>query len=634
VNFVELFGAGGALSRILPNFEPRNVQTRLADAVLSALADSEVLLAEADTGTGKSLAYLLPLLDFAENSDAPAVVSTYTKNLQEQLLRKDVPVALEALESDARVVLAKGRGNYLCIRRLRKEAELADSLDSRSAMFLKRITAWAETTTTGDVDTIGMKVPQDVWQTVSSDGLACAGARCDFIAGCFYQRARRSWQEATLIVTNHALLFTDLQMRAQDAGILPSYSAAVLDEAHRLSDAITSAYTQRVSRRYITRLLNRIRSLFSEPSVEKLLQGITAEVERLFADLSQKMVRLPESGRVKKPLGVDVSALDEVTSSLLKRIGQLSSSLLFDVKLEVEAQGARLAEAVGIIRSVVDAENGGWVCYIERGDDITFCRAPIEVASIFGDTFLSQGVPTVLVGATLTAGDYGFNYIMHNLGIKNAKLLRLPPLFDYENSVTLILYSDIPEPTEESYKDTICRIIPELIEESGGGALVLFTSYETMRYVHSKAASKMRSLGLNLLMQGEEPRTVLIEKFRTDQKSVLFGTESFWQGIDVPGEALRLLILTKLPFDVPARPEIEAKVERINESGGNPFLDFTLPEAVLKLRQGFGRLIRHSEDRGTVAILDSRILNRNYGKVFLSALPACKILVRQGEKEG
>ncbi|MCX7703127.1 MAG: ATP-dependent DNA helicase [Planctomycetota bacterium] len=628
MNLKLIFAKDGVLSKILPNFEPRTIQLKLAEAVQKSLEESSILLAEADTGTGKSLAYLVPSLHFAISTGSPVIVSTYTKNLQEQLLKKDVPLALRLLESDAQVSLAKGRRNYLCLRRFRKNVSLLESLDGREAAYLSTISDWSQSTRTGDVEELNIPIPSDIWEKNSSDGLSCAGTKCPFLNHCFYQNIRRLWHSSALIITNHSLLFTDFNLKKQQKALLPQYSAVILDEAHTIADSVASAFSSKVSEHYIQHLLIQAKTAVSDSLVVgRLVENAKRETKKFFEKVKKEALNLPPSGRVIKPLSADPSSLISSVKKVSERLHSIKDTMIFDVGLEAESFAVKLEEVTSFLDNFIKQESEDSVYYIEsKEEDITLCQTPLNIERLFGEEFLSHGNPTILVGATLTAGEYGFNYLTNTLGIKDAQFLKLPPIFNYASSTKIILYPNGPEPTEEGYEEFLVKEIAKLVVENRGSALILFTSYETMRYVYAKTAAKFRSAELNPLIQGEEQRTVLIEKFRSKKNSVLFGTESFWQGVDVPGEALTLLIITRLPFDVPARAEIEAKSERIKAQGRNPFLEFSLPEAVIKLRQGFGRLIRHSTDKGRVAIMDSRILKRPYGKIFLSALPTCPII--------
>jgi len=616
----DVFGAGGKLSRLLQRFEVRHTQMELAAAVERLLHQGGLLFAEADTGTGKSLAYLVPLIECARRGGAATVVATYTKNLQDQLAGRDVPLAAAATAYEVPFAVAKGRTNYLCLRRLNRLAERQDT-PPRLKASLDALLTWSYTTRTGEREEA--PVGDEVFYEVASDGLACGGAKCPFFRQCFYQNMRKRLSAAEVIITNHALLFSDL---ISGAGVLPDYAAVVLDEGHRVPDAILSAATVRFSLPHILKLLEKAQREAPLAEVKFAAEQCQNEAKRFFAQIEELRKTLPESGRITKPPDVSADAFVSALARLASVLKMLSEKSLFDDRLEQNVVAEKMVGLCEQVMAFCRGPSDNEVFWVE-GRDATVCLAPVEADEIFTEQLLSRVASVAVVGATLSVGGE-FLFLMRRLGVGEATTLRLPPSFDYRNAVRLLLYRNFPEPDEGGWQEAVAEEVWRLVVENRGAALVLFTSYEALQKTAKLLERRFSSAGIPLLLQGSRPRSILLEEFRNTRESVLFGTESFWQGVDVPGASLTLLVITRLPFDVPSRPEIEARLERIRNAGGNPFYEYQLPEAVLKLRQGFGRLIRHSEDRGTVAILDSRITHRRYGRVFLRALPPCQVEVR------
>jgi ATP-dependent DNA helicase DinG len=605
----EYFGPTGRLAATLPGFEARAGQGVLAEAVADALADGDSLLAEAGTGTGKSLAYLLPALA----SGKRVVVATATKALQEQLLTKDVPAAAQALGREVRVAVLKGRQNYLCRRSLDGVDQLGGLFRSEEdAAAYERLREWIEATESGDRAELDFEPSTTLWADLSVGGDRCAGRRCPYLRTCFAEAARERAGEAELVIANHALYFADLAVRARTdgVGILPDHDAVVFDEAHRLEEAAASWFGGRVS-------LGRLRQLARD--VERYCrEEATTPPARALADLDRAGTTLLgafDPGTRRRRLGeADREELDALGGDLERVLGHLAEALAG----RGEDSDALARRALGIgadIEACLAIDDPDRVSWAEPG---TLAWAPVDVSEILREALWETGPTAVLVSATLEAP-----FLRERLGLDEAREVVLPSPFDYREQALVYVPAQFPEPRSPGYYGRLAEEVVALCNLSRGRALVLTSSYRTLDELVERAAPR---LGYPVLVQGDAPRERLLERFRDDVDSVLFATATFWQGVDVQGESLSLLVVDKLPFAAPGDPLVEARCERIARDGGDWFRDYALPSAVLQLRQGFGRLIRGHGDEGVVAILDPRIRTRMYGRRFLEALPPAPLV--------
>ncbi len=603
-----LFGPGGRLEQVLAGYEARPEQVALATAVEAALASAEHLLAEAGTGTGKSLAYLIPALE----SGRRVVVSTATKALQEQLLTKDVPVAAAALGRDVKVAVLKGRQNYLCRNALHGFELLGGQLFDRAGdgAAFEAMRGWIETTETGDRAELEVEPPDAVWAEIAVGGDRCLGRRCVFAGACFSEAARERASHAELVVVNHALYFADLGLRSRDVpAVLPEHDAVVFDEAHRLEESAAAWLGGRVSGPVIQRLLRDTDRACREamvPAPARALDRVEAAGLRLLAAVA------PASGR-RRLREVPVEPVD----ALAARLGELAKALEGRSD-EVDAVAVRAVRLAADAAACLEDDDGNRVVWAEPD---LLAWAPIDVGPALEELLWGAGPTAVLVSATLDAGGE-FGFVRERLGLHEARELTVGSPYDFRSQALLYLPRGLPSPRADGALARVVDEVAALCRLSAGRALVLTSSYRALEAV---AGGIRGRVPYEVLVQGEAPRERLLDRFRDEVASVLVATSTFWQGVDVPGESLSLLVIDKLPFAAPGDPLVEARCERIAALGGDWFREYSLPSAVLQLRQGFGRLIRSHADRGVIAILDPRLRTQPYGRAFLDSLPRCPI---------
>ncbi|HEY3070099.1 MAG TPA: ATP-dependent DNA helicase [Gaiellaceae bacterium] len=605
----EFFGPSGRLAAALPGFEPRGEQAALAEAVAGALEADEHLLAEAGTGTGKSLAYLVPALV----SGKRVVVATATKALQEQLLTKDVPAAAAALGREVRVAVLKGRQNYLCRKSLGGIDQLGGLFrTAEDAAAYERLRDWIENTETGDRAELPFEPSATLWAELSVGADRCAGRRCPLVGSCFAEAARERAAHAELVIANHALYFADVALRARTdgSGVLPDHDAVVFDEAHRLEDAAASWFGGRVSLARLRQLVRDVERYCREQEKRPPARAL-AEVERAGADLIAAFD--PCSGR-RRLVAADEEELDRRGSLLAAALARLCNELAGGGE-DADALGRRSLAAAADVEACLALDDPDRVSWAEPG---ALAWAPVDVSGILREALWEDGPTAVLVSATLET-----RFLRRRLGLDEPQELVLPSPFDFREQALLYVPARFPEPRAPGYYARLADEVIALCNLSRGRALVLTSSYRALDELVGRTHGR---LPFPVLVQGEAPRERLLERFRDDVASVLFATATFWQGVDVAGESLSLLVVDKLPFAAPGDPLVEARCERIAREGGDWFVDYALPAAVLQLRQGFGRLIRGHGDEGVVAILDPRLRTRGYGRRFLDALPPAPVV--------
>lgn len=706
----------------------------MMDLVETAFRDDGVLCVEAGTGTGKTLAYLIPAVRWAAQTGEKVVISTHTISLQEQILEKDLPVVASALGIPIRAVVVKGRNNYLCRRKLAErldegarliEPSGASSADAMSE--LARIRRWADQNEDGSRTELGFSPSFELWDEIKSDRDSCLRTKCSFHQRCFYYRMRRAAAQANILIANHHLVFADLALKTGLSegsgaagtgadgpdGVLPAYKRIVFDEAHHLEDVAATYFGAEVSRAGVLRTLGRLsgterRALAGVlPSLARLLLTRAPAVEtglratyldaadriesrlapfaRWLADSAvTAFARVYAWAQDQGPLGGGSGAEPTISNDRKIRLGEEPDERW---RLEVQPALDRLANPPDGLLGLADELKAlrkelltgdeetdahiagplidllGHVSALERaaqafdlvargegpgvipatetfvrwveadlasaGRTVRMVATPIELGPLLAKHLFNANATVVMTSATLSAGGE-FGYLAARLGVDRvidgrAVTESLASPFDWPRQALVVIPTDLPAPDEEGFDDALTERVLEAILCSEGGAFVLFTSYRALNRVHDALAGRLAAAGLPVLRQGETERHLLLEKFRSDRASVLFATESFWEGVDVPGDGLRNVIITRLPFRVPTEPVLVARAERITAAGGNPFSELAVPQALLKFRQGIGRLIRTRTDRGVLVLLDTRLLTRRYGRRFLAALPPCKV---------
>ena len=623
------FSPRGPLARVLHGYEERPGQARLAAAVGRVLTEGGILLAEAGTGTGKTLAYLLPAVELGRR----VVISTGTRNLQEQLLDKDIPILARALGRDLNVAVMKGRGNYLCLMRFRSFAQAGSFRRLDELPVFRAVEEWASETGTGDrgeVEDLPDNV--DFWREISASSENCIGSSCSDFGPCWITQMRQRALEADIIVVNHHLLCADLAVKDSGYGeVIPEYDTVVLDEAHLLEDVATqyfglvvSSYKVEDLGRDVDRELSAAR--LDAPVVRAEREALRERAQALFAAVGtntrgRRLGRGWMSPLVAEQAGAVLSRLEGLRTALLA---------LTDRPEAVSAVAARAGVMREELAFVLAAEDDSHVYFVEtRGRGVHLRATPIDVSARLKASLFDKMRASVLTSATL-AVDGGFDYLRQRLGIEASEELLLASPFDFPRQAILYVPRRMPEPQSPAFVGRAADEIVRLLRLSRGRAFVLFTSYANMHSVAERIAGEVP---YPILVQGEAPRGALLETFRRTPGAVLLATASFWQGVDVAGEQLSCVIIDKLPFASPSDPVVEARIDRIRTRGGNAFVDYQVPVAILMLKQGLGRLIRTASDRGILAVLDSRLVERAYGRRFLESLPPARLVHDLAEVE-
>ncbi|MDX2053007.1 MAG: ATP-dependent DNA helicase [Polyangiaceae bacterium] len=641
-----LLGADGPIARALSRYESREGQIQMADAVFRALDEERVLLCEAGTGTGKTLAYLLPAL----LSGKKLMVSTATRALQEQIFKKDLPLIARALGKEPEVALMKGLSNYVCKRRYRQFLASEAASQPHLGKRLRVLNTFVENTTSGDLaEAEGLAEDDDLWSQVTSSSDTRVGPTCQFYDECFVTRMKRDAERARLVVVNHHLFFADLALRGPHPGrVLPDYDAVIFDEAHQLEDIATNFFGSSVSSSGVERL---VRDFEQIPALSgPLFSGAdilrVADQARNAANAFWSMLRTLLPANESR-----VTLERDVWSKELIRLWHGVDATLEALGLGATSLGSKLTEGTtrGAVREALDVVarraqtirqdlaivvEGGrgrvtWLDVSERS--LRLVSTPVEVRSTFRERVFDAIGSVVLTSATLSTSESrgpvadAFSYIRARLGIDEdlaVEELRVASPFNYDKAALLYVARGLPEPNHPGFVNAAAAQAEELVRITEGGCFVLCTSVKSMRLIHGILKAKLQ--GYPVLLQGTASKTLLLEQFRASENAVLVATMSFWQGVDVPGRALRLVIIEKLPFPVPSEPVLRARSTVLEEQGKNPFMELFVPQAAITLKQGFGRLIRTQDDRGIVVLLDERAVTRSYGKKLLGALPPAR----------
>lgn len=659
---------GGAIAERLKKYESRPSQLDLMRLIIRAFNSDAVVCAEAGTGVGKSFAYLLPAMAYAILNKERVLISTATITLQQQLYEKDIPLVSGILKKPIKAVLIKGRSNYLCLRRLQDALREGD-LDLEQQMEqLEAIARWSETTSTGSKSDLPFLPEDTLWSRICSEPDLCLAMHCPERDRCFVQALKREAADAQILVVNHHLLFADLAARKEGAGyeqtvVLPPYQRIILDEAHTIEHSATSFFSETFSRISILRLLGRLYRkkrmqrfglavrfaayLSSDQFLEKIDSAVQSLKDTMDSLDTSALSLLGEEGVIRlikdkgelfrTSLFPSLRSLRQSISKLCQILHDEIEALHEDVQdealvWELKAIIRRFEQIGGICGSFMEyEEEEASVYYIElmngrRADSFArFSITPLDIATSLQEALWGRFKTIACVSATLTI-DNRFDYWMRRVGLDvNSDLSILsgmfPSPFPYQSAVLLAAPTDSPLPDEAGYDAFVNTAVSRLISASGGSALVLFTSYSALQKAYEYARQELAGLSIRLLKQGDQDRSRLLQDFLHDESSVLFATDSFWEGVDAPGNTLRLVILCRLPFRLPNDPVYEARCEALEKQGRSSFMELSLPEAVMKLKQGFGRLMRTSSDHGVVAVLDGRMLRKRYGSIFIRSLP-------------
>ena len=671
-----LISAGGKLSKISENFEERSVQIDLLKNIAQAFNQNHIGVFEAGTGVGKSYAYLIPAILWATKNKDRVIISTGTINLQQQLCEKDIPAVEKILGKKIKFVLMKGRQNYICKRRLMEAASVLDLFEDETEE-IKRIADWADESQTGSKSDLTFMPSENAWTRVNSESDACMGKRCPFFNECFVMKVRKQAADASIIVVNHHLLFADIESRMSgtgytDAAVLPPYRRIIFDEAHGIESAATSFFSESLNRFKINKLIFQMYrkrkgteygqlcsiAVFSK-NEDKLDQAyeLTNKVKNamLNVELASKdlihsdytMRLCDDTARDFGPFIVSTSALAEALGNFTNLVRIIMEGVSDDDKdipsmWEAKAILRRLDSYVILLKNFAlwseKRENVYWIQMRRLPPDmqrteaepdyITLNQTPLDISTMMRAGVFEEMNSVICTSATLTTGK-DFRYWCSRTGVSFLEEGRLiskafPSPFPYDKNMLFAVPSDAPLPYQAEFQQWVEMAVPNLIKAAEGRTLVLFTSYESLKSTHKTCVALLRSFNGLIMKQGDDDNSRLLERFKNDKESVLFATDSFWQGVDIPGESLSQVIIVKLPFSVPNDPVFMARSEAIEKRGGSSFMELSVPEAVIKFRQGIGRLIRRSDDKGVVTVLDRRLFEKKYGINFISSMSECQ----------
>ena len=637
------------IKSFFPNYEDRPQQYEMIRAILNGIYKKRHILIEAGTGTGKSLAYILALLSIikANAMKEKAIISTYTINLQQQLIEKDIPLLQKILDEDFKVAIAKGRGNYLCFNRVMNVLNSIGGVFDTAEAALNYRELLDEVydgqgLRIGDRADLVTSVMPAVWNEVCSSRETCLEDSCPYEHKCLFKKSRKELHKADIIISNHALFFVDLMLRGdttqEEGGILPNYDYVVFDEAHHVEDAATSAFSIVIDAKSVNQPAAWMQNMLKREVVRTALTecGYTLNHasqlnQQYFAksnELMQNIEKLNGSSMSKRVSPIEIkeieNSLGDTLTELIEITDKMGNNMAVDELTAAEIERLRLnfQSIADNIDFVLNAKGSDYVYWVESRNYPAAYAAPLNISEMMNERIFTHDTPIVCTSATLAVPD--MNYFAYRMGVENysSKIIHSP--FDYQQQAKLIVPRDALEPDFNNinkYENYVANIVLEARNKIAGGIFVLFTSYKMLDSVHSAVESKLLVNNKTLLKQGESSRSELIRRFKNEGDAILFGTSSFWEGVDVAGDSLRCVIITKLPFPVPDDPLAEARMDKIKATGGNPFGKYMLPQAVLHFKQGFGRLIRSKSDTGLVIVTDKRLVSKRYGSSFVRSLP-------------
>jgi len=651
LNMEEFFALGGVVGKSFDGYERRQQQVEMAKAVQKALSAKRHLVAEAGTGVGKSLAYLAPAIEKAILGANRVVISTFTIALQEQLINKDIPCLNRCLPWGFKAALAKGKSNYLCKRRLEFALRRQMGLFDQFGDALAEINSWATRTADGSLSDLPFIPEARVWDAVKAEHGNCKGRKCGHWTSCFCQRAKRELENANVIVTNHALLFSDLALREEEFSILPDYKWVIIDEAHNIERVAEEHFGIEISSGSVRFLLDGLYNprthkgllIYMESGrLTDLVVKAGEAAKEFFKSVRQwnERHRARANGRCHKNFVEDnLSAqFKELRAGLSGLAKQAKDE---DERFELTRYVDKCAGLLANLEAFLPQTKQDYVYWVEvsesKREAVYLKSAPLNVGADVKRSLFNKFESVIMTSATLSSGGDpaspkgyavasrgGFEFFAGRVGLGDYDAVKLGSPFDYQKQVTIYVESELPEPNDEKFVESACEAVKKYVLQTQGRAFVLFTSYKMLGDFAEQLAEWFKENNIELLQQGVGlDRTSLLRRFKMDGRFVLFGTDSFWQGVDVAGEALSNVIIVRLPFAVPDTPLLAGRLDKIKEEGGNPFAEYQLPLAIIKFKQGFGRLIRTKTDTGIVVILDSRILSKSYGRNFLAAIPKC-----------